>query len=140
MKRVGPQLARAFGAALGVERGQEAYSEAALWATEHWERLGEMQNPAGYLYRVGISRTRRRPRPRGAVGSHVGEPQYEPALARALGALSSKQRVCVALVVEEGETYQTVADFLGVSRATVQRHVERGMRRLRSQLGVPDES
>ena len=37
----------------------EAVSEAFVYAREHWPRVSVRENPAGYLYRVGRSRTRR---------------------------------------------------------------------------------
>lgn len=59
-----PRLVRAFVAAYGAERGHEALAEAFAWAWENFDSLRAMENPAGYLYRVGQSRTRpRRPSP-----------------------------------------------------------------------------
>jgi DNA-directed RNA polymerase specialized sigma24 family protein len=57
---VEPRLRRAFVAAYGPERGSEALSEALAYAWEHWAKVRGLQYPAGYLYRVGQSRTRRR--------------------------------------------------------------------------------
>jgi DNA-directed RNA polymerase specialized sigma24 family protein len=34
-------------------------------------------------------------------------------------------------------THQEVADLLGISRSSVQNHVERGLARLRTELEVP---
>ena len=46
-------------AAYGPEVGLEAASEAMAYGWEHWDRLSPMDNPAGYLYRVGQTAARR---------------------------------------------------------------------------------
>jgi RNA polymerase sigma-70 factor (ECF subfamily) len=135
--RVRPRLARAFAAAYGIERGQEALAEALGYAWEHFETLRAMENPGGYLYRVGQSRTRSRGRPVVfPAPSQSGMPDVEPQLPSALRELSERQRVCVVLVVAFEWTHQEVAELLGLRRSSVQNHVERGMRRLRNAIGV----
>lgn len=39
--------------AFGSESGREAAAEALAWGWQHWSRLQRMDNPIGYLYRVG---------------------------------------------------------------------------------------
>jgi hypothetical protein len=56
--RVEPGLRRALFAALGLDKGREATAEALAWAWEHWGRVKSMDNPTGYLFRVGQSRSR----------------------------------------------------------------------------------
>jgi RNA polymerase sigma-70 factor (ECF subfamily) len=135
-----PRLRRALGAAYGGAVGREAAIEALAWAWEHWDRVCGLDNPIGYLYRVGQSeakRLRRRPRA-GPVerpaAAHA--PDVEPGLAAALAGLSEQQRVIVVLVHGFDWTHQEVAELLGISRSSVQTHVERGMRHLRSSLEV----
>ena len=97
-----------------------------------------MANPAGYLYRVGkrygMRHIRQRPyllpRP---PESH--DPWIEPALPAALERLSERQRVAVLLTRCFQWTYVETAEMLGVSVGTVEKHVERGLRKLRSALG-----
>jgi DNA-directed RNA polymerase specialized sigma24 family protein len=134
---VRPRLARAFAAAYGIERGQEALAEAMGYAWEHFEVVGAMENPAGYLYRVGQSRSR--PRRRRAVfppPASLGLPEVEPRLAGAIEGLSERQRACVMLVLAFEWTHEEVADLLGLSRSTVQNHVERGLQSLRGVIGA----
>ena len=48
-----PRLRQALVARLGPDEGSEATAEALAYGWEHWERIERMENPAGYLYRVG---------------------------------------------------------------------------------------
>jgi len=139
MREVQPRVAIALAAALGQEAGQEATAEAFTYAWEHWDRVGGMKNPAGYVYRVGRSRVRRWRRPPAepmTFGADHREPWVEPGLLSALGRLSPRQRTVVVLMEGYGHTPQEVADLLGVSRSSVRRHGERALRKLRSAMGV----
>ena len=51
-----PKLRRALVAAYGPDLGRDAASEALAYAWEHWERLSQMANLPGYLFRVGQTR------------------------------------------------------------------------------------
>lgn len=132
-----PRLRHACVASLGLERGREATAEAVAYAWEHWDVIRYMANPVGYLYRVGQSRTRHRRRPRlHPTVPSGGAPEYEPALERALDRLSAAQRQAVLLVHGFGWSLQEVADLNGVAKGTVQTHLERAMKRIRSTMGV----
>jgi DNA-directed RNA polymerase specialized sigma24 family protein len=134
-----PQLRRALIARYGGQVGREAAAEALAYGWEHWDRLRTMENPIGYLYRVGQSRSRRL-WPRRTVFSAPGLtelPWFEPKLPQALEELSARQRQVVVLVHGFEYTHQEVADLLGISRSSVQNHVERGLAKLRSDLEVP---
>ena len=138
-----PKLKRAFCALLGREVGLEATSEALAYGWEHWDRVQEMDNPIGYLYRVGRSRVRRlwrwRRRDNPSLFPAVARerlPWVEPSLPVAMARLSDRQRVAVVLIKAFDWTYDEVADLLGVSASTVQNHLERGMHRLRAAMGV----
>jgi RNA polymerase sigma-70 factor (ECF subfamily) len=58
-KEMEPRLSYALAAAYGVEVGRESTSDALAHAGEDWSKLRGMDNPGGYLYRVGQSRARR---------------------------------------------------------------------------------
>lgn len=133
-----PQLRRALVAALGAELGSDATAEALAYAWQNWERVAGMNNPVGYLYRVGRSRAPYERRRHQVVLPAVGGdmPWVEPGLPAALASLSESQRVCVVLAHCHGYSLSEVGELLGVAKATVQRHVDRGMRRLRNALGV----
>lgn len=141
-----PTLKRALCSTLGRDVGLEATAEALGYGWEHWESIQTMNNPVGYLYRVGRSkvrplwRWRRRDKP-GFFFPPVAPDQLlwvEPALPGAVARLSERQRVAVVLINAFDWTYEEVADLLGVSSSTVQNHLERGMHRLRAAMGVPE--
>lgn len=132
-------LRHAMTAAFGAERGREAVAEALAYGWEHWDHIEGMDNPAGYLYRVAhnhakSARTRRR------VSLPVVPlqtlPWVEPGLPDALARLPERQRVAVYLVFGHEWSMSEVATLLGVSKTTVQKHVERGLAKLRRRLGV----
>lgn len=132
-------LRHALTAAFGPERGREACAEALAYGWEHWDRVREMSNSAGYLYRVGRDRARRMsrrqaaPLPPVAVGrDHWVEPSLPAALAR----LPEKQRVVVALVYGYEWSLGEVAELLDVSKGTVQSYANRALKRLRRRMGV----
>jgi RNA polymerase sigma factor (sigma-70 family) len=60
----------------------------------------------------------------------------EPELPAALADLSDKQRATVVLIHGFGWTVREVAQLMGVSAGTIQKHDERAMRKLRSSLKV----
>lgn len=136
-----PRLRRALIARYGGEIGREAAAEALAYAWENWGRVQGMGNPLGYLYRVGQSRSRRL-WPKRAVFTTTpgqpGPPWIEPGLPAALNKLSARQRQVVVLVHGFEYTHQEVAELLGISRSSVQNHVERGLAKLRSDLEVTD--
>ncbi len=135
-----PKLRRALIARYGGEVGREATAEALSFGWEHWMRVSAMDNPLGYLYRVGQSRSRRH-WPRRAVFDLPGEsalPWVEPGLPPALNKLSARQRQVVILVHGFEYTHQEVAGLLGISRSSVQNHAERGLSKLRTELEVSD--
>ena len=138
--RVEPSLRRAHFAALGIERGREATAEALAWAWEHWHRIERFDNPGGFLFRVGQSRTRQRKEPPVFVRQEWREPWIEPALGKALGALSEQQRLAVVLVHAFGWTMRDVAEMTGTKVPTVQTHLDRGLARLRNYLEVDEHA
>lgn len=140
---VEPRLRYALVAACGTQRGVDATVDALEWAWEHWDKLEAARNPAGYLYRVARRRALRNPAPTFPLlrdpATDDDKPWVEPGLERALKRLSTKQRLVVVLVEGFGWTHQEMAEFLGVGRSTVQKHLERGLARLRRDLGVTSD-
>ena len=131
------KLRQALIATCGGQLGREAAVEALAYGWEHWERLRKMDNPVGYLYIVGRNQTRRRRsfRPIFVEVPDDRTPDIEPALPRVLASLSERQRTAVVLVHCFQWTLSEVAVVMGVSKTTVQNHLERGMTSLRRQIG-----
>jgi RNA polymerase sigma-70 factor (ECF subfamily) len=136
----GARLRRAFIAAYGPDVGAEATSDALAYAWEHWDRISRMDNPAGYLYRVGQSKARRyRRKPtRLPEVETAATPWVEPGLPAALETLSERQRQENVLCQGFGWTLVEAAEVLVVGASTIQRHIDRGMAKLREGLGVTD--
>lgn len=133
---------RALVARNGVDLGCEAAAEAMAWAFEHRDRLATIDQPVGYLYRVGQSslrRQRRWARPAPIRFDVVGDDPlpFDRELFHALARLPHDQRVAVVMVHCYGYRYHDVAEVLGVSAAAVTNHVHRGLARLRTLLGDP---
>ena len=140
VKEAGPRLSRALAAAYGFEDGRDAAAEALAYAWENWQELRHVANLAGYLFRVGQTRSRRKRQP---VLFDVGgdaEHGFEPGLPKALAALSQRQRLAVVLVHGYDYTLREVAELMGIKPTTVQNHLDRGLLRLRSLLGADDEN
>lgn len=137
---VEPRLRRALIGAVGVDRVEDAVAEALAYAFEHWDDVSAMTNPAGYLFRVGQSRSRTRRRPRLSRPVPDGIPDVEPALVDALHSLSESQRIAVWLAHGCSWSHAEIGEVLGVSTSTVATHVHRGLERLRSEMGVAHDA
>ena len=136
-----PRLRRALVAAYGPQRGREAAAEALAYGWQHWERVSGMENPVGYLYRVGQSRTRPRLEPPlFPAPPERSDPWTEPELPAAFESLSERERVATILIEGFGWTYREVAELIDVSISSVQSYRERGLRKLRDVLGVTEDA
>lgn len=134
-----PLLSRALAAGFGFDLGRDATAEALGHAWRRWDRVAGMENPTGYLYRVGENWARRqlgRRTPSFAEATGAEPAAFEPALGPALAALPVRQRQAVVLVAGYGLTHREAADLLGIARSSIQNHVERGMAQLRRTIGV----
>ena len=63
-------------------------------------------------------------------------PEYEPKLPAALAGLPERQRVGVFLAIGCEWSYAEVARLEGTTESTVRTNVQRGLARLRNDLGV----
>lgn len=135
------KLRSALTAALGNEVGREAAAEAMAYGWEHWDRVSMMENPIGYLYRMGRNRGGRLHRRHHVLlppSDVATEPWVEPGLPAALADLPERQRVVVWLLHSADWSMSEVAGLLGISKSSVQRHAERGMAKLRRTMGVAE--
>jgi DNA-directed RNA polymerase specialized sigma24 family protein len=141
-RRAEPRLKIALCAAFGPEVGMDSTSYALAYGWEHWERIRSLPNPVGYLWGVGRNHARRLHKRRRSQ-LHLFEsvsvedtPWVEPGLPAALAGLTEQQRTAVVLVKGMAWTLAEVADLMQVAVPTVQTHLERGMKRLRRDLGA----
>ncbi len=136
--RDGSRLRAALVAAYGVDVGSDATAEALAYGWEHWDRVSGMENPVGYLFRVGQNAARRSFRRPPVLPTPGPEelPRFEPGLVPALAALSEQQRVAVVLVHGYGWSMADVARLLDITHSSVRTHVARGLERLQTSLEV----
>ena len=141
VREVEPRLRHGLCAAFGADLGREATAHALAYGWEHWDRIHDMGNPAGYLWAVGRNHARRERTPRPVFPERPAErlPWIEPGLPGALAQLSERERVAVMLIHGLEWTYGEVAGLLGVSKSTVQTQAERGMAKLQSGIGSRDD-
>ncbi len=133
-----PRLRRAFVGTHGTDRAADATAEALAWGWEHWPRVTEMENPVGYLFRVGQSKTRPRRSPTLPAPEVVGEPELDPGLVPALRRLSPAQRTAVWLVHGCQWRYAEVAEAMEISVSAVGTHVSRALESLRRTMSVAE--
>jgi RNA polymerase sigma factor (sigma-70 family) len=87
----------------------------------YWHRLVEPRLRAAFVAELGPE-----------LGRDATAEAFE--LHSALAELSTRQRQVVVLCVGYGLTHAQVAALLGISRSSVQNHVERGLRHLRTEI------
>jgi DNA-directed RNA polymerase specialized sigma24 family protein len=107
------RLRQSLMAACGGEIGSDAAAEALEYAWANWERVRDMENPVGYLFKVGRSQARKEFGRRRPVLDPVDTariPEVEPKLPKALSKLSQRQRTAVLLVHGYGWTETEVGD------------------------------
>jgi DNA-directed RNA polymerase specialized sigma24 family protein len=135
-------IRRALVAGFGIDAGRDAAEEALVYAWKHWDRVSGMKNPRGYVYRVGhrmaqkMTRRENLPVVLPDVPAALNPVRVEPGLPAALSALSKQQRTVVVSVCGLGLSQAEAARLMGISRSSVQRHLERGLTKLRKEMGV----
>ncbi|HET7869301.1 MAG TPA: sigma-70 family RNA polymerase sigma factor [Actinomycetota bacterium] len=144
-----------FGALWLVTRdrheAEELTQEAFVKVWEQWNKVRELADPTGYLYRTGMNLFRNRRRRvalavRRAVrlapqpGDEMRAIDDRDAIVRALGRLTSSQRAALVLVDLVGLTSQEAGQALGVRPSTVRVLAARGRTTLRREIGGFDGS
>ena len=136
------RLARALALALdSTDLGNDAAAEAMARAWERWNTVADYDNPAGWVYRVGLnwgrSRLRRRRRevtsaflPDSATTDRHGDDQ----LARALTTLSPDHRAVVVAKFYLDWADAETAEALGVPVGTVKSRLHRALAHLHDEL------
>jgi RNA polymerase sigma-70 factor (ECF subfamily) len=123
---------------------EEIAQEAFLKVWERWDRVTEMDDPVGYLYRTAMNVWRSRGR-RAAVAirrvihaiqaddglAHIEE---RDVVVRALAPLTPRQRAALVLTDLLGLTSEEAGKALGVRPSTVRVLAARGRERLREEM------
>ena len=138
-----------FGALFLITRDRQEAEEIAqdaflkLW--ERWDRVGEMDDPAGYLYRTAMNTFRKRYRRAklalhralsdAAVDDGIAAIDARDAVVRAMALLSKRQRAAVVLIDLLGYPSEEAARMLGVGASTVRSHASRAHAELRKTMG-----
>jgi RNA polymerase sigma-70 factor (ECF subfamily) len=129
---------------------EEITQDAFLRMWERWDRMGHVDDPEGYLYRIAMnvfrSRLRRaRVAARRAVGQvppddAIAAVEEREALVRTLAPLTARQRAAVVLTDVLGFPSEEAARILGVRAVTVRVLAKRARDRLRQEIGGRDAS
>ncbi len=132
-------VAKALALTLGdTELGFEATDEAMTRAYQRWGTVRTYDNPAGWVYRVGLNWARSFLRRKKRVTSspdleelptHDPAPS-DPALAQALARLDPKHRSVVVLRYLLDWSVDQTADALGVAPGTVKSRLHRALEQL----------
>lgn len=134
-------VARALAVTLAdADLAAEAADEAMARAFQRWSQVGLMENPAGWVYRVGFNwactglrRRGRAPQPVAEVAGGLG-PISEPAVMRALAELDVRQRAVVVCRYLLGWTEAETAVALATPVGTVKSRLHRASRLLATRL------
>lgn len=141
-------LYRALALTLGDrDLAAEAVDEAMVRAYQRWGRLSSYDNPAGWVYRVGLNwaisgvrRARRRP-PVHSESRVAAEPSLpDPELAAAVAALPPRHRAVVVLRFDMDWSLEQIATALNVPAGTVKSRLHRALAALRENLEADHES
>lgn len=128
---------------------EDVMQEAFLKVWERWDRVQEMDNPAGYLYRTALNLNRTRIRRasvaiRRAVGlgprrDSLVDIETRDEVVRALGALTPRQRESVVLVDLLDYSSEEAGELMGIKAATVRVLASKGRAVIRQNAGGTDE-
>jgi RNA polymerase sigma factor (sigma-70 family) len=146
-----PRLAQA-GLLLTGDRAEaeDLAQEAMARAFERWDRVREMDEPEGYVYRTAMNMHRKRlrkaavldrlrlwERPRGMDPADEVEPRHE--VLRILASLSREQREALVLTEWLGFTAEEAGRLLGIDAASVRGRSHRARQSIRQRHGGGDE-
>lgn len=131
------RLAAALSSTLGdPDLGIEAADEGMARAYAHWASVAHYDNPAGWVYRVGLNwalSVRRRLARRRTLpppGHHHDSLPADPQIAEALAKLDLRLRTVVVCRVLLDWSTEDTADALDIKPGTVKSRLHRGLARL----------
>ncbi len=123
---------------------EELAQDAFLSVYEHWDRVAEMDDPTGYLYRTAMNAFRSwHRRSTLAAKRSIGLTRTDDAISgieerdvvvRALAPLTARQRAAVVLIDFMGYSSEEAGRMLGIRASTVRTHAERAHRDLKAMM------
>ena len=121
---------------------REAIDEAMARAYQRWSHVGQLDNPGGWVYRVGLNWSRsviRRLRRNPPIwiaqpGDAPAAAPTDPSIDAALDTLSVDHRAVVVCRLLLGLSEQQTADVLGIRPGTVKSRLARALDRLQPLL------
>ena len=125
------------------DEAEDLAQDAFVKALERWDRVGEMDNPTGYLYRTAVNAHRsvaRRLRlaSRRALSLRppdaIAQSEDRDQIRRALAALPVNQREAIVLVAWLGLTDEEAGRVLGISAGAVRVRISRAKGSLRPSM------
>ena len=131
-----------------VHEAEEVGQDAFVKVLERWDRVRDLEDPDGYLFRTAMNVYRNRVRRAGVALRRLVKPSPEPdriaavddrdAVTRALATLTPRQRAAIVLTDLLEMTSEEAARSLGVRASTVRVLVARARATLRETLGDDD--
>ena len=127
------------------EAAADAVQEAFVKAHLRWRRVGELDDPIGWIRRVAINGLRddyRRSRRQKSLLARLSvraettvDPPEVDEVDRLLAELPRQQRAVAALYYVDGLTIAEISDTLEIAEGSVKSHLHDARRRLRTVLG-----
>ena len=147
-RREHPRLLTAMVVMCGdIDAARDLTAEAFARALERWDRVGAMDNPAGWTYAVAVNLARRRWRRRAAeerltsaIPPGVATSEDRVDVWRAVASLPLQARTAVVLRYLGSMTEPEVAAAMGVSVGTVSSSLSVARRRLAALLTDVEEA
>ncbi len=135
-----PSVGRALALTLrNADLAADCVDEALVRAYQRWDRVSGLDNPAGWVYRVGLNHARsrvrrllRRPPARPEIYHEIQV--SDPAIERALAALPIDQRAVVVCRHLLGWSEAQTAAALRIRPGTVKSRLSRALTRLEAEL------
>jgi RNA polymerase sigma-70 factor (ECF subfamily) len=127
---------------------EELAQDAFLKVWERWDRVADMEEPIGYLYRTAMNLFRKRYRRavlalRKTVSEELRRDEFATVedrsiVARAMAALAPRQRAALVLTELIGFSSEEAGHMLGVSPGTVRALASQGRARMKQHLEADD--
>jgi RNA polymerase sigma factor (sigma-70 family) len=128
---------------------EELAQDAFLSVYERWDRIAEMDDPTGYLYRTAMNAFRSWHR-RSALAAKrafgltrtddsITRIEEQDVVVRALASLTARQRAAVVLIDFMGYSSDEAGRMLGIRASTVRTRVERAHRDLKARVDLSHE-